>query len=183
MTDPFATLEGTLAHVWGRLGRGTADPRDPFRFVTLATVGARGPQARTVGLRRASRADAAVEVHSDARTEKVEALRTDPRAEILAWDSPRQVQVRLAGDVTLIPADPDRWARVPEASRLNYGTDPAPGTPVDAPEHVARTPEVGRFVALRMAVARIDVVSLGHDPHRRALFVAGDGFAGAWTAP
>ncbi|MBM2574877.1 pyridoxamine 5'-phosphate oxidase family protein [Jannaschia sp. Os4] len=183
MSDPFATLEGTLAHVWQRLGRGTADARDPFRFVTLATVGARGPQARTVGLRRASRSEAAVEVHSDLRTEKVEALRHDPRAEILAWDSRRQVQVRLAGGMTLIPADPDRWARVPEGSRTNYGTDPAPGTPVEAPEAVGRTPEIERFVALRMAVARIDVVSLKHEPHRRALFVAADGFAGAWTAP
>ena len=183
MTDPFTTLEGTLEHVWGRLGRGTVDARDPFRFVTLATVGARGPQARTVGLRRAARSEAAVEVHSDLRTEKVEALRADPRAEILAWDSRRQLQVRLAGEMALIPADPDRWARVPEGSRLNYGTDPAPGTPVGAPETVGRTPEIGRFVALRMAVVRIDVVSLKHDPHRRALFEAGDGFAGSWVAP
>ena len=186
MSDPlhgFATLASALAHVWAQLGRGAADARHPMRFVTLATMGARGPEARTVGLRRASRADAVVEVHSDGRTGKVRALAADPRAEVLAWDRRRQLQVRLSGVVEAIPADPGRWARVPEAGRLNYGTDPAPGTPVDRPELVTRTPDVARFVALRMTVSRIDAVTLAPDPHRRALFVAEDGFRGTWTAP
>lgn len=183
MTEPFATLASALDHVWSRLARGAADARDPFRFVTLATIGERGPEARTVGLRRAERMAPALEVHSDLRTAKVRALAADPRAEILAWDRRRQLQLRLSGAVEIIPADPDRWARVPPEGRLNYGTDPAPGTPMDDPEALTRTPEIERFVALRLHVARIDAVTLATDPHRRALFEAHDGFAGRWTAP
>lgn len=180
MSDPFAHLETLWSHVWDRLERGAAKSDDPFRFVTLATIGADGPEARTVGLRGAARGARTVEVHSDMRTGKVRALERDPRAEMLLWDAATQVQLRLAVRMTLVPADADRWARVPPTARQNYGTDPAPGTPVRAPEDVARTPDIARFIALTGAVFRMDVVSLGHDPHRRAIF---DGVEGRWVAP
>ena len=180
MTDPFADLETLRTHVWDRLDLGVKDGDDPFRFVTLATVGADGPQARTVGLRGADRKSGTVEVHSDFRTAKVRAIGVDPRAEILLWDVNAQLQVRLAVTMTLIVGDADRWDRVPRAARLNYGTDPAPGTPVAKPGFVTRTPEAARFAALSGAVRRMDIVSLSHDPHRRAIF---DDSGGTWVAP
>lgn len=180
MNDPFFDLETLWTHIWDRLDRGAAKSDDPFRFVTLATMGADGPEARTVGLRAADRAAATVEVHSDLRTAKVRALRSDPRAQILLWDAQAQVQVRLSVMMTLIPADAERWSRIPDVARLNYGTDPAPGTTVPRPEIVTRTPDVHRFIALSGKVGRVDVVSLAHDPHRRAQF---DGNAGRWVAP
>ncbi|WP_179378520.1 pyridoxamine 5'-phosphate oxidase family protein [Jannaschia marina] len=179
MSDPFDRLGTLEAHIWARLAEGAADARDPFRFVTLATIGADGPEARTVGLRRADRAAREVEVHSDLRTAKVRALEGDPRAEILCWGAAVQLQVRLRVRVTFLPADPDRWARVPDEARLNYGTDPAPGTAIPAPETLRRTPDIARFVALLGRVERIDVVSLAHDPHRRAIFAP----EGRWVAP
>ncbi|CTQ49695.1 pyridoxamine 5'-phosphate oxidase family protein [Jannaschia donghaensis] len=180
MSDPFLNLATLWSHVWDRLDRGVAQSDDPFRFVTLATVGPLGAQARTVGLRAADRDAMTVEVHSDLRTAKVRAVEHDPRGEILLWDQATQLQVRLAVHLTLIPADQARWARIPPEARLNYGTDPAPGTPVDRPEVVTRTPQRDRFVALSGQVERMDVVSLAHDPHRRAKF---DGPSGRWVAP
>lgn len=180
MSDPFQRLDTLWSHIWDRLDRGVAQSDDPFRFVTLATIGAGGAEARTVGLRAADRAAGTVEVHSDLRTAKVRALRTDPRAQLLFWDATTQVQLRVSVTMTLLPADAARWARIPEGARTNYGTDPAPGTPVDRPEKVTRTPEVARFVALSGEVSGMDVVSLAHDPHRRAMF---DGAQGRWVAP
>lgn len=180
MTDPFDTLESLRAHIWDRLDRGVARSDDPFRFVTLATVGADGPEARTVGLRAADRKAGTVEVHSDVRTGKMRALHRDPRAEILLWDRKTQLQIRLAVTVTPIVADTQRWSRIPAAARLNYGTDPAPGSPVSAPEDVTRTAKSSRFVALSGQVQRMDIVSLAHDPHRRAQLI---GLRGAWVAP
>ncbi|WGH77720.1 pyridoxamine 5'-phosphate oxidase family protein [Jannaschia ovalis] len=181
MSDPWDALDTLLDHLWARLARGAADASDPFRFVALATAGAEGPEARMVGNRAADRAARRLEVHSDLRTAKVAALRRDPRATLLFWDAAAQLQLRVQLEMDLIPADPARWDRIPETPRLNYGTDPAPGTPVAAPETVTRTPDRARFVALSGRVRGMDAVSLAHDPHRRAHFAA-DG-TGQWVAP
>jgi hypothetical protein len=178
--DPWADLATLGDHLWTRLSRAAADPDDPWRIVALATIGADGPEARMVALRAADRAAGTVEVQSDLRTAKVAALRADPRATLLLWDARSQEQARLTLDVTLIPADPDRWAAIPETARLNYGTDPSPGTPVPAPDVVGRTPSRDRHVAISGRVRRMDAVSLDHQPHRRALF---DVTGAIWTAP
>ena len=181
MSDPWDDLPRLLDHLWARMAEGAADASDPFRFVALATAGAGGPEARMVGLRSADRHAGRVEVHSDIRTAKVDALRRDPRAALLFWDAGAQLQLRVSVRIDLIPADPDRWSRIPREPRLNYGTDPAPGTRVAAPEDVTRTPARDRFIALSGQVTAMDAVSLAHDPHRRAQF---DGSGrGHWVAP
>lgn len=182
MSDPFARLDTLWLHVWARLAQGVAQSSDPFRFVTLATIGADGPEARTVGLRAADRDAGTVEVHSDLRTAKVRALRADPRAQLLFWDATTQVQIRVSTRMTLVSAAPDRWARIPDAARLNYGTNPVPGTVVNAPEDVTRTGDIARFIALQGHVTTIDVVSLAHEPHRRAIF-GPNGAEACWVAP
>jgi hypothetical protein len=174
--DPWASLGALTARAWDVL-----EAREgAARFVTLATAGPEGPAARTVALRAADRAAWTVEMASDARTPKVAALAADPRAELLIWDAARQEQWRLGLDVTLIRADAGRWADIPAEARLVYGTDPAPGTPVPAPEVVTRAARVERFVAILGRVRHIDAVSLGHDPHRRARLARA---GGTWLAP
>ncbi|MCK0169055.1 pyridoxamine 5'-phosphate oxidase family protein [Jannaschia sp. S6380] len=180
MSDPFDDLGALRRHVWDRLDRGARVADDPFRFTTIATGGPDGPEARIVGLRRADRDTGEVEVHSDLRTAKVRALRHDRRAALLFWDAAAQLQLRLSVEMRIVAADPGRWSEVPKASRGNYGTDPAPGTPISAPDALGRTPDIGHFAALIGRVRQIDAVSLTHDPHRRAVF--GDGTA-TWVAP
>lgn len=146
MNDPWCDLTVLGGHLWARLERGARHAEDPFRFVALATSGALGPEVRTVGLRRVDAVAREVEVHSDVRTAKVAAVRLDPRAQLMLWDSVTQVQLRLSVRMVLISADEARWSRVPSAARLNYGTDPAPGLPLESPEALTRTPD-GRWVA------------------------------------
>lgn len=180
MSDPFASLETLLAHVWARLADGAREADDPFRLVCLATTGARGAEARMVALRRADRAAGDVEVHSDVRTAKVHALEVDPRAALLAWDPETRLQVRLSLDTLILSGDPERWARIPAGARLNYGTDPAPGTALPDPASFSRMPEISRFAVLLGKVRAIDAVSLAHDPHRRGVF---DVDGARWVAP
>ena len=180
MNDPFADLSVLETYVWDRLARGAVRSDDPFRLTVLATMGSGGPEARMLALRSADREAGCVECHSDLRTGKVRSLRADPRASLLFWDEDAKVQVRLSADIHLVAADPLRWSSVPSGARLNYGTDPAPGTPVDQPHSVTRSPDIARFVALTARVRSIDVLSLAHDPHRRARF---DGTGATWVAP
>ena len=181
MSDGWSDHAALERHLWDRLARAVAEADDPWRFVTLATMAGTGPQARTVGLRGADRDARTVEIHTDARTPKVDELRADPRAQILLWDAATQEQVRLSVTVTPVFADADRWARVPEGSRGNYGTDPQPGTPIPGAAAYGRAGDPARFAALVGRVARMDAVLLASDPHRRAVWTDGAGWA--WVAP
>ncbi|UWQ22468.1 pyridoxamine 5'-phosphate oxidase family protein [Jannaschia sp. W003] len=174
----WASLEALEAHLWRRLARAAAEAADPWRFPQIATTGADGPQLRTVGLRRAG--GGTLEVHADARTLKVAELRHDPRAQLLFWDAGTQEQLRVSVEMRVEVGDPERWARVPPAGRVNYGTDPAPGTPIDGPEAYARTPECARHAALVGRVRGMDAVWLAPAVHRRAIRNAG---GWRWVAP
>lgn len=182
MSDPWGDLSSLHAHLWERLHQGAASPNDPFRFTAFATTGEDGAEARMVGLRRAAPDRSLVEVHSDLRTAKIEALRRDPRAALLFWDAGAQVQLRLSLRCEVIVSDAGRWAAIPDQARGNYGTNPAPGTHMADPETLTRTAEVGRFAVISGQVLRMDAVSLSHDPHRRAVF-SGPGLPGQWVAP
>src|SRR6056297_966418 len=155
MNDPWQDLDTLRAHLWARLARGAAEAGDPFRFTAFATSGADGAEARMVGLRRAEAGAATIEVHSDLRTAKIDALRRDPRGALLFWDAQTQEQLRLSVRFETLVAPTDRWAGVPEVARLNYGTDPGPGTEMTDPDALTRTPDIARFAALPGRVMRM----------------------------
>ena len=182
--DP-RTLGWLSDAVWRQLDRGVADGQAPARHLALATVGSAGAEIRTVVLRSADRGAATLDVHTDAATPKVAQLRADPRASLMFWDPAENLQVRLRVRVSVIvgPEAEATWREVPEAARANYGSEPAPGTPIAHPDGYRAGVTQDRFAILRAAIAEIDAVHLGRTPHRRALFAAGDGFAGCWLAP
>ena len=175
--DDLAALE---RHLWDRLARAAGDGADAWRHVALATAGPDGPEARTVALRAADRAAGTVEVHSDARTPKVAQIGADPRAQLLLWDETTGEQLRVSVRMEVARADPARWAAVPAEARGNYGTEPAPGTPIDGPDDFRREPARAKHAALVGRVTAMDAVMLATDPHRRARL---EGGRWRWVAP
>ncbi len=122
---------------WEVLHRGVADRDAAARVMALATVAADGaPEVRSVILRAADGAAGTVDVHTDARSAKVAALRAMPRAAAVVWDPVTRVQVRLSGEVAVLQgaAVAGDWDRVPRVARVSYGNDPAPGSPIAGPE-------------------------------------------------
>lgn len=174
-----------LGDAWSVLERGVADRRSPARHPTLATVSPDGlPQARTVVMRAVQRDCATVEVHSDARADKVGALQANPNAAVHIWHPRQKLQVRLACrvSISLGPEVEDRWQRVPEASRVAYGATPAPGTPIQHPQAYEVHPELDTFAVLSCQIDEIDLLHLGAF-HRRARFNRSDNWAGEWRVP
>lgn len=184
MSDP-GDLAAFLEEGWQHLHRGVADARSPARYPTFATVSPRGvPEARTVALRGASQSRAQLEIHTDTQTAKVDALRHNPLAAFHFWIPRADLQIRATGRVTIetgITVE-DKWKQVPEASRVSYGTEPAPGTPIPHVHAYQKPPRRDRFAVLTSDLVEIDLVHLG-TPHRRARFVAADGWEGVWVAP
>ncbi|MEZ0468660.1 pyridoxamine 5'-phosphate oxidase family protein [Phaeobacter sp. SYSU ZJ3003] len=173
------------AEVWTRLMRGVHDRHAPARHPTLATVTPDGrPQARTVVLRAADKAAGSLDIHTDLRSAKVRDVRITPFAAVHVWDASAHLQLRLEAHVTLLTG-PDVtaiWARLPAASRLSYGTTPAPGQRIAQALDYEKVADPKSFVVLRLAVANIEALHLGPN-HRRALFDRGDNWAGTWLAP
>ena len=118
MSDPN-DLGAFLDTAWQHLQRGVADRRSPARYPTFATVSPDGvPEARTVALRKASRSDGCVEVHTDIVTPKVAALRAHPRAALHVWLPRADLQIRLTTTVHILTGDQviEAWDQVPPAS-------------------------------------------------------------------
>lgn len=180
-----ADLSLLYAEVWTRLTRGVHDRHAPARHPTLATVTRDGrPQARTVVLRGADKLAGTLDIHTDLRSAKVGELRTTPFAALHVWDTSAHLQLRLAVLVTILTGQDvaSIWAGVPAASRLSYGSSPAPGQPIEQALNYKRAADPACFVVLRLKVQMIDALHLGPN-HRRAQFDLNDNWAGEWLAP
>lgn len=190
MTEWQKSLGTTLDEAWRRLEAAPADPGLAEHYVTLATIGERGAEARTVVLRHADRSAGRVEIFTDAATAKVRELRHSPAASILTWDAAANVQMRLRATAGLISGEDAaaEWEKLSPFARQNYGVEPVPGTPIAAAEAASRVPDPARFMILRFDLTEIETLYLGRpgsaDPaHRRALFDRRSGWQGGWIAP
>ena len=186
--DPHAwacDLSQLYDEAWIRLTRGVHDRHAAARHPTLATVTPEGrPQARTVVLRSADKAAGTLDIHTDLRSAKVGDVRVTPFAALHVWDASAHLQLRLEAHVTLLTG-PDvaaLWAGVPTASRLSYGSAPAPGQPIGRALDYTKVPDAGCFVVLRLQISTVDALHLGPN-HRRARFDRHNAWAGAWLAP
>lgn len=184
MSDPN-DLGAFLGEAWQHLSRGVADSRSPARYPTFATVAPDGtPEARTVALRGASQLEGRVEVHTDIVTDKVAALRANPRAALHVWLPKADLQIRLSTEVRILTGEAVQaaWEKVPESSRVSYGTRPDPGMPIDHVYAYEKPPRRDRFAVLECRVMLVDLVHLD-ERHRRALYTRADGWKGTWVAP
>lgn len=183
---PWAhSLAGLFQEVWTRLHRGVHDRRAAARHMTLATVCPDGkPQARTVVLRRADKADGNVSIHTDLRSGKISDLRATDWAALHVWDSAAHLQLRMITRAKIITGEEVAavWEQMPEHARHAYGGSPAPGTSIESALEYDKTPTQAAFAVVTLAIEEMDVLYLGR-AHKRARFCRGDGWSGEWLVP
>lgn len=176
-------LSATLDRVWQELETATRDPASVFRRPAIATAANGIPEVRTVGLRSADRNRSTIGFHTDARTPKVEQLRANSNIAFFFWDPEPQFQLRIAARARLLPDDPALWAALNDASRLNYGVFPVPGTPIAASNAYRRVADPSLFLAIECDIRSIETLVLSEPHHRRARFDCSDGWKGTFIAP
>lgn len=184
MSDP-GDLALFLDEAWAHLQAGVSDSTAPARYLTLATVSPSGvPEARTVALRVGQKAAGILEVHTDIKTPKVAALQANPIAAFHVWIAKARLQIRATGRIEILMGEAVSadWARVPEASRVSYGTEPVPGAPIDTVYAYEKPANAARFAVLRCHLSEIDLVHLD-TRHRRARYTRNTGWTGVWVAP
>jgi pyridoxine/pyridoxamine 5'-phosphate oxidase len=135
-------------------------------------------------LRAADKQTCSLEIHTDLHSTKVIEVVSTPFATLHVWDTSAHLQLRLEANVTILRGKEvaEIWARVPEVSRLSYGSSPAPGQPI--PEALAynKVPDPASFAVLKLSVHTIDVLHLG-ELHRRARFERSANWKDVWLAP
>ena len=184
MSDPFDTLPGTLDAVWETLETGVADSAAPARHPVVASVRrGGGAEARIMVLRGADRSLSRLELQTDAASAKIAEVAEEPRGSLLVWDPAQnlQIRIRVAIRARTGPAAAAEWARVPEGARARYGGT-TPGARIEGPVAAKSGADPARFAVLDLDVREIETLVIG-EPHRRARFASGDGFAGGWIAP
>lgn len=196
----WASFEEILEHSWAMLAAGVADAADPFHTPVLGTVTPGGCSLRTVVLRQASRPERLLICYSDRRAAKIREIRQNPRVSWLFYHPRQQVQLRLAGPATLHTGDDltgREWAATRPASRRNYATVKAPGSPSREPtsglpeEWTLNSPTPAESEAYRpnfaVIACRVDVMDwlrLRAEGHQRARFTwHGDRLSATWLVP
>ena len=184
MTD-FPNLQSFLDHGWNCIIRGVADAKSPARHPTLATVSETNvPEIRTVVLRKANRKDATIQLHTDKTSKKVRDLSINPNGALHIWLPKGRLQIRLniIAKIQTGPAVKNLWDKVPQKSRISYGTVPSPGTPIESSLAYQQPSNCERFAVLQCQVTKIELLHLG--PHHiRARFSASSDWKGTWLAP
>jgi pyridoxamine 5'-phosphate oxidase len=185
MNEWWLSLPTTLDQVWLRLGRGVVDRKADARHPILATAGAGGAESRIVVLRQVDRTLATVSVYTDRHSTKITDLTHNPHASLLVWEQKARLQIRLRVQVEIQSGEAVAalWQRVPEAARNVYGSEPAPGSPIDDPQHLKSRANPDAFAVLVCHIREIETLYLGSDLHRRSRFSADSVWAGQWLAP
>jgi pyridoxamine 5'-phosphate oxidase len=178
---------------WQRLALACTRTGDSFRCPALATLGAGGPQVRTVILRQANIEERKLLFFTDGRSAKAEQLREQARLAWVFYDPAGGFQLRAWGNASL--HRDDELARTcrdscnPENLR-NYQTTLAPGTILGAAGGIAsgqpvnRTGGAGHFMVVSCQVDRLDVLLLGANAHRRLdMRWSGTSWESVWVSP
>ncbi len=178
------------ALAWAMLADGAASGRAAFHTPVLATLGDRGPEARTVVLRAAEPDTRVVVCHTDQRSPKVAELDSRPVVAWVFYDREAKIQLRLRGHATLHHRDElaaARWHASRPGSRTCYQNPYAPGAGVGAPELALPDPDsdgYANFTVVQCTVDDMDWLYLHAAGHRRARFEWRSGrWHGRWVAP
>lgn len=158
------------------LVNGHAKKRHPFRYFTLATIENGQPRQRTVVLRK-TLADLSLVFYTDTRTQKIADIKQSPACSALFYNPKKLLQIRVKGTAELI-RDKEQiatyWQTVQEASKKDYTTNMAPGTPIKNPDAVSYNLEENYFCPVKIIPNSIEYLQLKRPNHLRVLFSRND---------
>lgn len=127
-----------------------------------------GADARMLVLRQFDRENGVLELHSDARSEKIAQLREQPCCTLLFFDARSNIQLGVRACARVHCGDEvarRAFAQAPEGSLDDY-RGAAPGARLD--DNPARSDEAeANFAVIRLVIEAADWLKLDRDGHRR----------------
>jgi pyridoxamine 5'-phosphate oxidase len=182
----------TPSEIWQsivhELHRGALDPKHPFRYANLGTIGKSGPEVRRVVIRSVSQ-ELDFVVYTDSRSEKVSELTSNPISTLHFYHAQKRVQIRVKTKVETHQQDAlakDFWNRVQGEAQKAYTSTLAPSTPISTPNQGFDWPEVMDdrfFMVLKFVPESIEALQLNGLRHLRILFSKSESWEGQWLVP
>lgn len=195
-SSPEQQLDQALA----ALEQGAKKRRSGFHHGVLATLAPTGPAARTLILRGLERDPLAIRFHCDSRSQKLNEIAENPKAEACFYSPEDRLQIRLAGQLECYTEGEiveKAWEETQLLSRRVYLVAQAPGTQLDdpsqaLPDHLRdrepteeeSLPGRQNFAVLVLKAVKIDVMELHISGHIRSQhFLEPEGWKSIWTQP
>ena len=182
----------SLTEIWQslvhELHRGALDPKHPFRYTNLGTIGKTGPEVRTVVVRSISK-ELEFYIFTDFRSEKVAELSANPSASLHFYHQGKRVQVRIKATAKIHHQDQVSqafWSKVQGDAQKGYTLTLAPSTPISGPNEAFDWIENGDdrfFTVLKLISDSIEVLQLNGLRHLRILFSENKNWKGQWLVP
>lgn len=148
--------------LWKEIGRATVDRRHPWRYPTLATQTAEGPEQRTLVLRDYQLDRKMLVFFTDYRSTKVGEIRQYPSASVHLYHPKKQRQARLKVQVIIHHQNEtcaEYLARIPKEQRKDYQSISAPGAVFEA-NGWDEDSAVENFCVLELKVQEVDYLQL-----------------------
>ncbi len=176
MKNSFSHPDHFIAFIHSIFALRNSDKNHWLKKGVLATTSVTAiPSARMVVIRGVNE-KIHLEIHTDARSNKVLDLQINPQAEILFYDPLTEIQLKCFGRVKMIHSGPlagAAWEKIPESSKKQYTTLLAPGTVIDHSKALAYKAH-RHFCIITLETQCIEYLKLG-DPHQRVRWSLKDG--------
>jgi len=182
MSSVLEDLGGIKEDVWRIWTRAAEDgAQSPGALATLATTRlGGGSSARMIVLRAADQEASTLVFWTNRTSQKVVELAQTPSAALVFWLPDDQLQIRADAIIRTSQGKRETWDSLGENARRNYLAYAKPDGELSTPEDNSARPDFQNFMVLTAKVDRIDVLSLAHNPHRRAVC---DNEGVRWVAP
>ena len=128
--------------------------------------------------------------YTDSRSQKAQAIKNDPRAQVTMYHHQKGYQILLSGSATIetLPANSKQkiWDSLSQKSRQSYTTSLAPGTPIDQAQEAYKyldTSDDQYFCVIKLEPSTIEYLQLNSKGHLRAIFHKNKAWEGSWLVP
>lgn len=177
-------LEGLFQECNNQWAQVKDSKKHAFRFFTLATIASDGrPHVRTVVLRNFNPKDISFTIYTDSRSQKLQELEQDKRAQLLFYDPKRMLQI-VVSVVLLENINENKiYDDIPEHSKKDYSSIIIPGSKINSPDKLQFNFSKGFFSKLIFKAETIEYLRLKRPNHLRVFFKIEDNWKGTFLVP
>jgi pyridoxine/pyridoxamine 5'-phosphate oxidase len=189
LIKPEFTLAEAFDTVTDKLQSASTHPGDSIRYLTIATINAKGtPQQRTVVMRAFDNSSLTLTFFTDSRSAKVEELKLNPFVNLHGYDHSEKVQLRLTGISSLHINDAvsdELWKKEGQKAAASYTSKLAPGTLInDKNASFSWLSDEHFFCVVRVKLTQLEFLQLNGETHLRGKRVIDSGqTTDSWLVP
>lgn len=175
LIEPNHSLNEIFEIVKGEFKKAVALKRHPFKYVTLSTSDGTNVNSRCVVLRKFTNSNSFL-IFTDARSEKMQDLKSNDNCSLLFYHNGKKLQVRVNGKAIFYQNNEltkQYWAGVKGNSDKAYTSVIPPGNKIEKPQEAFQWDEKlnsSQFVVLEIVPTEIEALQLNKDEHIRAKF-------------